>query len=205
MKRGIVYLLVIIIGSCGLKKEEKGQIGVQPKKDTIDRATSLTEDTIIPPAPTSQENRAEKKWIQVNGSEFEMKPIQFWKVLYPLDSLMTKRLGKVDHVGQYYYGIQVQEGDTTLIATFNDENEYASIILFTLRQGQAVSSLVVAENRGWEHNYRITKARFNSDSTLVVTTYQGGKDFGDYQTWQRDTTITTYWITAQGNIIRKEK
>jgi hypothetical protein len=209
--KALYWITVLLIASCIAKNEKKQPareqtpVREQPRAAQPIPTPALQKATPAKPLNSTRlEESLQAGAIQPLGNEFVLLPARYNQALRPLDSLMASKLRKVGYPGQYYYGIRTEHGDTTLIATLEEDTEWKGIHLFSLNKGQAVSALLVAQTTESENSYKHTQTRFDSDSTLRVTTFRGAKDSDNYQIWDRDTTINTYWISPQGMIREQE-
>lgn len=129
--------------------------------------------------------------------------------LTPLPKQLVEALGlsPVDTTGfpypAYRYYSLHKHPDFQVFTYLIDEGEFVSIQLVVVKDCKVTSQLGVASASAWEHGYKRIVSTLSPDGKLALIRYSGGRDFGDYQTWKRDTVKEQYWISPNGKFVKQ--
>ncbi|MBX2958821.1 MAG: hypothetical protein KF732_02585 [Flavobacteriales bacterium] len=104
---------------------------------------------------------------------------------------------KTEYESYYYHSINLEKGYFTYIVYNTDGGE---LILATIHNCKIVDQLSLAFQMSWEHGYKIKESVINKNGLIEVTVINANKDFGDYQTYDIDTSINYFQITNKGEI-----
>ncbi len=142
---------------------------------------------------------------KINQNKFTYSPLDTLRII-EADQITTELFDsntlelipyKTEYESYYYHSINLEKGYFTYIVYNTDGSE---LILATIHDCKIVDQLSLAFQMSWEHGYKTKESVINKNGLIEVIVINANKDFGDYQTYDINTSIDHFQITNKGEI-----